>query len=217
MALVGDDQIEIARGIVPVDVDHALQGGDGDALLVLEAAPGAQHVTGVIGQVFVEGILGLFGQGDAVHQEQNAGDGIGLEQALDEGGGGAGLAGAGGHLHQQLAPAGVHFPAQGVDTFLLVVPPGNPLVDGHRQWVEPNLATGDAAFEIGLAEEGTDGARVGLVLIVPEQDFVAVGEEDKGHAIELFGIGPALFGGLLQIDGGPLGLHHRHGAAVAVA
>jgi hypothetical protein len=54
MALVGDDQIEITSRVVPVDVDHALQSGDRDALLVLDASASAQYEGGIVGQlVFV--------------------------------------------------------------------------------------------------------------------------------------------------------------------
>ncbi len=51
---------------------------------------------------------------------------------------------------------------------------------------------------------------VGLVLIVPEQNLLAIGEEDIRDIIELLGIASALAGRFLQVDRGPLGLDHRH-------
>ena len=217
VALVGDDQIKVARRVVPVNIDHALQRGHGDALFILEAPASPQHVAGVIGQVFVEGILGLLGQGDAVDQEQHAGDVVGLEQAFDEGRRGARLAGAGRHLDQQLAPAGVHLTAQGVDAFTLVVAAGNPGVDRLGQWIDPNLALGVAAFQVDLAEKARDLARIGLRSVVPEQDLVAIGQKDVGHVVQLLGIGAALRRGLLQVYRGALGLDHRCGPPVPVA
>ena len=38
------------------------------------AAAGAEHVARVVRQVLGEGVLGLLGEGDAVDQEQDAGD-----------------------------------------------------------------------------------------------------------------------------------------------
>ena len=84
VALVGDHEVEVARRVVAIDVHHALQRGDGDALFVLEAPAGAQDIGREVRQVLGEGVLGLLGQRDAVDQEQHAGDRVGLEQALDE-------------------------------------------------------------------------------------------------------------------------------------
>src|SRR5690606_14978696 len=70
MAFIGDDQVEVPGGVVPVDVHHALQGGDGDPLGVVEAAAGAEDVAGQLRQVLVEAVLGLACQGDPVDEEQ---------------------------------------------------------------------------------------------------------------------------------------------------
>ena len=50
--------------------------------------------------MFGESVFSLFGKRDAIHQEQYAGNGVGLKHALDEGCRRAGLAGAGRHLDQ---------------------------------------------------------------------------------------------------------------------
>ena len=105
MAFIGDDKVEIAGGIFGVFADHGLQGGDDDAAGDVGGAIGAQHVAGYVRQMFGERVLGLFGQGDAIDQEQSAAGPAALEQALDEGGGGAGFAGSGGHFDQHLAAA----------------------------------------------------------------------------------------------------------------
>jgi len=55
--------------------------------------------------MFREGVLGLHGEGIAIDDEKRAGDPACLEQAFQQRGGGARLAGAGGHLDQHLAPA----------------------------------------------------------------------------------------------------------------
>ena len=49
VALVADDQVKVTAGIVGIEVDHALQRGDGDTLFVLKTSPGAQHVGGEVG------------------------------------------------------------------------------------------------------------------------------------------------------------------------
>lgn len=105
VALVGDDEIEVTGREVAVLGDHGLQGGDGDALGAVEAAAWAQHVAGVVAQVVSEGVFGLAGQRNAIHEEEDSGDGPCFEQALDEGGGGARLAGAGGHFDEEVAAA----------------------------------------------------------------------------------------------------------------
>jgi hypothetical protein len=115
VAFIADDKIEIPRRIIAVDVDHALQRGDGDLFFILKAATGAKHIGRIIRQMFGEGVFGLFRQGDAIHQEQDAGNGVRLEQPLDKRRRRAGLAGAGRHFDQQLAPPLADFAAQGVD------------------------------------------------------------------------------------------------------
>ena len=69
MALIGDHEIEVACGIFAVDIDHALQGGDGDALFVLKATAGPQDIGWEVWQVFGEGVLGLLGEGYPVDKE----------------------------------------------------------------------------------------------------------------------------------------------------
>ncbi len=163
-----------------------------------------------------KGVFGLARQRYAIDQEQHTGEAAGLEKALDEGGCGAGLAGAGGHLDQQLAPPGGHLAAQGVYAVDLVVAARNARVYGYGQRVALHLGRGGAALQVGLREEGLDGAREGVALPFPESDFLAVGEKDVGHA-QLAGIAPGLRLGLPRADGGTLGLDHGQGAAVAVA
>ena len=63
VAFIADDQIEISRRIIAVDIDHALQRGDGDLLFVLKAAAGAQHMAGIVRQMLGESVFGLLRKG----------------------------------------------------------------------------------------------------------------------------------------------------------
>lgn len=69
VTFVGDDQIKVAGRIITVDVDHALQRGDGEALGVIKPPPGAQHIARQLRQIVGESILGLVRQRDAVDQK----------------------------------------------------------------------------------------------------------------------------------------------------
>jgi hypothetical protein len=53
----------------------------------------------------LERVGGLLAQGGTVHQEQDAAEALGLEQAVDQRDAGLGLAGAGGHGQQDGALA----------------------------------------------------------------------------------------------------------------
>ena len=80
MTFVDDDEVEIAGRIVGIFIDQRLQGDDGDALLVLEAAPDARHaIAWQMWQALGEGVLGLDGELVAVDDEQGASYPIRLE------------------------------------------------------------------------------------------------------------------------------------------
>ncbi len=123
---VGDDQVEIGRReelLVLVVEQQRLDGGDDDL--------GAPPVVAVLlvddrlevgGQQRGEGLLGLVLQFEAVHQEQHAAGVAGAEEQLDDGGGGQGLAGAGGHLEQEAVLAVLDRRLKAVDGLQLVGP-----------------------------------------------------------------------------------------------
>jgi len=98
--LLADDQIEIPRRILAVDIYHALQRGDGDKLFILEAAVGPQHIAGIIRKMLRKSVFGLLGKRYPVHQEQHACNSVGLKHALHECGRRAGFTGSGGHLYR---------------------------------------------------------------------------------------------------------------------
>ena len=180
VAFVGDHQVEIAGGERAVLGDHGLQGGDGDALGAVEAAARAQHVAGVVAEMVGEGVLGLCGQRDPVHQEEDAGDRAGLEQALDEGCRGTGLAGPRRHLHQELAPSPRHLRRERLDAVDLVAAVRNLAVDRDVGQRASYRSRGDPAFQIVLGVEGRDLAGVGVPVAVQEAHLLAVREEDEG-------------------------------------
>ena len=84
VTLVADDQIEISRRIITIDIDHALQRGDGDLFFVLETPAGAQHIARIIRQMLGKRVFRLLGERDSVHEEQYAGNGVRLKQPLDK-------------------------------------------------------------------------------------------------------------------------------------
>jgi hypothetical protein len=195
---------------------HALQRGDGDALLVLEAPSRAQHIGRVIRQMFGEGVFGLPGQRDAIDEERHAGDGVGLEQALDERGGRARLARAGGHLDQQHAPARSDLAVQDVDALDLIVAFDDAPVDGHARGVAAHGQRGNAALQVILLEDRLHGPRTGLALPLPEQHLVAIAQEGVGHTA-LLRVGLGLRRGVAWVDRVALGLDHGQRTAMAVA
>ena len=129
VALVGDDEVEVAGGEPAVLRDHGLEGRDGDALRAVEAAPRAKDVAGVVAEVVGEGVLGLGGEGDPVHEEEDPGDRPRLEEALDERGRGAGLAGPRRHLDEELPASVRHLVREGLDAIDLVAAVDDPPVN----------------------------------------------------------------------------------------
>ena len=105
-----------------------------------------------------EGVLGLRGERYPVHQEEDAGDRAGLEQALDERRRGAGLAGPRRHLHQELAPAARHLVGQGLDAVDLVVAVHDLPVDGDIGQRAAGRPRSDPALQVLLRPEGGDRA-----------------------------------------------------------
>ncbi len=67
-----------------------------------------------------KGIFGLYRQRDTIHQEQHAGNGVGLKQPLDKCRRHAGFAGSGCHFNQQLAPPLGDFTGQGMNAVRLI-------------------------------------------------------------------------------------------------
>ena len=124
MGFVGDDEVEIGRReepLVLVVEEQRLDGGDDDL--------GAPPVVAVLlvddrlevgGEQRAESLLGLIFQFEAVHQEENAAGVAGAQKQLDDGGGGEGLAGAGGHLEEEAVLAFLDRLLEGVDGLQLI-------------------------------------------------------------------------------------------------
>lgn len=94
--------IVIARG--QHALDHALHCGDMHGgvgiglrhVQLLDAEDVGEGLEVFHARIF-EGVGGLLAQGGAVHQEEHAAEALGLQQPVDQGDAGFGLAGAGGH------------------------------------------------------------------------------------------------------------------------
>jgi hypothetical protein len=177
MTLIGEHQVEVPRRVLAVDVHHALQRGDGDALLVLETPAAAQHVARVVGKIFGERIFGLIGKRDPIDDEEHTRHGIRFKEPLDERRGGAGLACARGHLDEKLPPAGGKLAAKRIEAIDLIVALDDAPVDGNGERIASHDRGRDPALEIRLREERLDPPRVGLVLPVPETDLLAIREK----------------------------------------
>ena len=162
----------------------------------------------VVAQVVVEGVLGLAGQRDAVHEEQDAGHDARLEQALDECRRRAGLAGPRRHLDKQLAPAVRHLGRQRLDARDLVVAIDDPSVDLDTAQFQPVPAGGDTPLQVVWGIEGREPPCVGVRLAVEEPDLLAVRQEDERRA-ELLGVVAALILRRDGVDAGALGLDRR--------
>ena len=73
VALVDHDQVEVAGAVVPVLVDHGLQGADRNLLVREEPLAGTRHaVGGERRHVLGEGVLGLLGERGPVDEEEGA-------------------------------------------------------------------------------------------------------------------------------------------------
>ena len=174
-----------------------------------------EHVTGIVAQMVVEGVLGLPGEGDAVHQEQDAGHETRVEQPFDEGRRRAGLAGSRRHLHEQLAPAVRHFGGQSLDARDLVVAIDDPPVDLDAGQFQPIPAGGDPPLQVVGGIDSGDLPRVPVRLAVEEPDLFPVRQERERDA-ELLGVVASLILRLKGVDAGALGLDRRHGPPRAV-
>ena len=216
MALVGDDEVEVPRGEPAVLRDHGLEGRNGDALCAIEAAPRAKDVAGVVTEVVGEGVLGLGGEGDPVHEEEDAGNGSCLEEALDERGRGAGLAGPRRHFDEELPAPACHLARESIDAIDLVAAVDDPPVDRDIGEGAADGAGRNPAFEVFLRVEGRDRAGVGVRVPVEEPHLVAVREEDERDVELLRVVAPLVLGGD-RIDARALCLDHRHRPPGAVA
>ena len=163
-----------------------------------------------------ERVLRLSRQSDPVNEEQHPSDGAGLEEPLDERGGGSRLAGAGRHLHQQVAPSAGDFRAQLVDAIYLVVAVHDAPVGFDAGKVATNTPGGDLSLQIVLRIEARDLPRMRVGLAVEKQHVLAVREEDERH-FELLGVVAPLILRGYRIGARPLGFQRRHGTPLAVA
>ena len=173
------------------------------------------HRLVVGGQHRGEGLLGLVLQLKTIHQEQHAPHVAGTEKQLDDGGGGQGLAGAGGHLEQETVLAVADCGLKAVDGLELIGPEKAQLVgldvSGALRFVPPpglrcvvralganDVVLADLLFDQSL-RIGRDflvaGDRVRCrkrgddvwvaAFEVPEVVQVAVGENDEAAVLGL--------------------------------
>ena len=132
MRFVGDDEIEVGRReqlLVLVVEQQGLHGGD-DNLGAPPVVPVlfVDHRLKVGGEHGGEGFLGLVLQLKAIDEEQHAAHVAGTQKQLDHGGGGEGLAGAGGHLEQETVFAIADCGLKAVDGLELIGPEKTQLV-----------------------------------------------------------------------------------------
>src|SRR5260221_7465571 len=149
-----------------------------------------------------EDVFGLDGERVAVNDEQGPRHPVGLEEALQERGCCARLAGSGRHLNEELAAAIDDFPAQGLDTGDLKSPSaasGNPPVNRRVEGAAPDLLRGPATRKGVLAKDGLNLPKMGVLVLVAEPDLLAIREEDVRHR-ELVGVATALYFALAEVD-----------------
>lgn len=89
-------------------------------------------------------------QSDPVDEEKDTGDLSRFKEPLDEGRSGAGLAGAGRHLDEELTPASADLLAERVDAPDLIVAAGNRSVDLDDERVPAHLPNRGPTFQILL-------------------------------------------------------------------
>jgi hypothetical protein len=224
VGLVDDHEVEAAGAVEALAADGALEAADhrrvgrDDDRRALVLGRGEVD-DGVVGEVLAELGDGLADEGDAVAQEQHAaGPTCPLEQ-VDQGGGGAGLAGAGRHDEQGAALVVALEPlgdgAQGPDLVLAAGDLRVGLEVGQRAL---RAAAGDQRLDLRGRVELGDGARRVAAGVVPQEDLVAVGVEDDRAAavlaLERVGVALGLVLAALGVGAGLLGLDDGERAAV---
>ncbi len=214
--LVDDHEIEVpdpeaglaARRLVD-EPHHRRIGADVDpARLVLL---GHQVHRARLGQVGLERRHRLVHQRQPVGEKQRALHPARPLQQVDQRDGHAGLAAAGRHHQQRLAPRLAELLADAADGPLLVVPLDDDVP--HPRHVQ-RLTVGPPVQQrrqlVLLVEAGDGPRRVGLV--VPQVGLVPVRVVDDGtlavHRLQAIGVELGLLSALLRIDGGLLRLHH---------
>ena len=185
--------------------EEALDGGDDDLVDGIEA--GGAEVADVVdfgeelacvgGGVGVELALGLGAEGVAVDEEEDAFEAGELEEAVDFGDGGEGLAGAGGHVDEGAGTGGGEGGFEAGDGFALAFPEG--LCGAGHEGVERvrgeeggeaaaegvvgGLGAGEEFLEVLWRRKMEDRPCAGLgVAGVGELDLAAVGFEAEGQA-----------------------------------
>ena len=247
--LVGNHQIEVGRreqALVFVVEQQRLHGGDDD----LGAAPVVavflvDDGLEVGGQQARKGLFGLVFEFEAIDQKQHPPGVAGAQVQLDDGGGGEGLAGAGGHLEQEAVPALADRPLQRMDGLELVGPQeaqlvgldvgralGRVLPAGFRlrSWAlreddvvvadffvrQPRRVGRDLLVADHRLRGGKGGDDVGVAALqIPEVMQVAVGENDEAAVLRA-----GVFAGLLLADQRVLvlglGLQHQQRKALGI-
>ena len=226
VGLVHDNEVEVPHGeqlparLVPRVVDaphHGLVGGEhrpgGEILPVLAEVGEAQ-----IRQQVHKGPLGLGHQAGPVRQKQHVLHPAPALQHLHQGDDGPGLAGAGGHNQQGLAPVlPVKGPADGPYRLNLVVPPGDVLPRSGVLQRGPDGQLVELLLQIPL---GIDPRHRALVVVggVPDAGVEAVGEEDHRAAsegrLQPVGVQLGLLAARRRVLAGALGLHQSQRTAV---
>ncbi|MCY1523057.1 hypothetical protein D9M68_579400 [compost metagenome] len=220
MAFVGNDQVEEAHVELGEAVHHARVGSDIDARGLIDLVGFTNHAAWFAGQVLLEGIIGLYPQFLAITQEQYTLGPTCAQKQLGQGDGHTGFAGAGSLDDQGLAALLLEVRGDGLDRFDLVGPISNAQL-GVVLFNLGNavLALVDQVFEAVLAVEAVDGAVGVVLLVVPDEGFVAVAVEDHrtlhAHALEAVGVHAGLLAPGLQADiAGFLGFDHGQRLAV---
>jgi len=211
MNFVKDNQIKECRGKLLETVAEGLQGGSIKPVGFFNSMT-VNARAGFVGDECLKPIgLGLLHQSIPVRHKQDSPRLIGAHEYINQGHGGAGLAGAGCHHNQRLAFARRKCFTHPADGFVLVSAIRNRIVDWNGfQW-QPILPNIEQVFQVFRGEETIDRTFRSKSIII-KIGVNPIGEENKWAktlmALNFFSIHFRL--GLRQLDivRCPLGFHH---------
>ena len=220
MALVGDDHVVMAGGVVLDPANHGLEQRDRD-LLFLSHHPRAEPVAGMLPQHILDRLQELLGKLVTIHEDEHTLGPVGVEQTLQIEADEIGLARSGGQLDQEAALAEFQRVVESTHGLGLVGAHGARfaladvvLRNRDRREGLVRAPQHDHAFEIALREEPLDRSRV-VFLPVPEVGEFPVRQEDEG-CVQGLRVREGLLLGDVRVDRVLLGLNDGQGTAALV-
>ena len=210
--LVCHDDIKVAAGVFIVAADHGLQQANSDLLLRLDHA-GFEPVVAILTEQIGDSLQRLLCELFAVDQEQYALGMTCLHQALDVLADEVSLAGARWQLDEKATLAEFQGTIHGTHGVLLVRAQFARLTltgvviryFDRGKWLALSTHVYET-FHVPTREEGIDDACI-VVLVIPEVDQLAIGQEDE-RRLKLPGIGQRLLLGHIGMNGFLLGFHN---------